>query len=334
MGRRRTKNTDLPKRVYIHHGSYRYVPAHGKAVTLAKVGDYSGMLRKLAEIHQDWSGLRTMNDLFDRYEVEVLPGKALSTQKDQLRSLKNLRKTFGAMLPGDLRQPHAATYRDRRARGSEFREPAPTAANRELELLGHVCTMGVEWGAMESNPLRGLRKNRLKPRRRYVTDEEYLLVRELAPPMIQCVMDLALLTGLRRGDIFKLDRSGIRESGLVSKPTKTEDSTAVELEFAWTPALSAVVKYALSLSPQVRQTIVCNRKGQPYTKNGFDSIWNRLMKKAVDQGMERWQFRDLRKKSSSEEESDAIASQKLGHASEEITRRVYRVLPRKVTPLR
>ncbi len=202
MGRRRRKNKHLPERVYEHHGSYRYIPRGGKPVRLAKVGDYSGMLRALAELHRGTMNLRLMKDVFDRYELEVLPTKAESTQVDHARMLQRLRKTFGAMQPADIRQPHAAEYRDRRARGTDTMPAAPTAANRELELFSHVCTMAVEWGAMDVHPLRGLRKIPRPPRDRYVSDDEYAFVRGLASPMVRCVMDLALLTGLRRGSDF------------------------------------------------------------------------------------------------------------------------------------
>lgn len=328
MGRKRTKNKHLPQRVYIHHGSYRYEPKSGPKVTLARVGDYGGMLRALARIIGDRPPLTTMAAVFDRYELEILPGKAEKTRIEQGRQLKSLRRTFGHMEPRDLRQPHAAEYRDRRAR------TAPTAANRELELLSHVCTFAVEVGAMEIHPLRGLRKIRRPPRDRYVTDAEYAHVRQLAAPMVRCVLDLALLTGLRRGDIFRLTRDSITDEGLQIRTGKT----GAALSFAWTPALQTVVDDALKLEPRARQPIVCNRKGKPFTKNGFDSAWSRLMDRATDpkreHHIERFEFRDLRRKSASDEVDELVASQRLGHTSVAITNRVYRVKPKTVRPLR
>ena len=64
----------------------------------------------------------------------------------------------------------------------------------------------------------------------------------------------------------------------------------------------------------------------------------RLMKKATDPErdgyIERFQFRDLRRKSASDEVDEIVAQQRLGHANVGITNRVYRVKPRKVRPLR
>ncbi len=328
MGRRRKTHRHLPQRVYIHHGSYRYQPKYGSKVTLARVGDYGGMLRALAALLSDRPPLTSMAKVFDRYELEVLPKKAESTQKDHARMLNNLRRSFSAMDPRHLRQPHAAQYRDKRG------QKAPTAANRELEILSHVCTMAVEWGAMDLHPLQGLSRIARPPRTRYVTDDEYLFVHSLASPMVRCVLDLALLTGLRRGDIFRLERRNQSDAGIEIRTSKT----GAALLFEWTPALRNVVKDALRLPPQVRAFIVCNRKGKPYTKNGFDSVWARLMQKATDpkreKQIERFQFRDLRRKSASDEVDAIVAQQRLGHASVAITNRVYRVKPKKVRPLR
>ena len=330
MGRRRTKHRELPVRVYVHHGSYRYLPKGGKAVTLARVGDYAGMLRALAALQPqaDRKPIRTIGDLLDRYGRDILPGKAERTRQDQARQLANLRRTFGLMDPRDLTQPMAAEYRDRRA------ATAPTAANRELELLCHVCTMAVEWGAMPFHPLAGLRKVPRPPRQRYVTDAEYAAVYQLAAPMIRCAMDLALLTGLRRGDLLALERRHMTEDGLEVRTSKT----GAALLFTWTPALRQVVDDALRQPPQVRQHILCNGKGRPYTRNGFDSVWQRLMDRATDPDLEgrieRFQFRDLRRKSATDEPDELVASQRLGHTSTAITARVYRVGAKPVRPLR
>jgi integrase len=288
------------------------------------------MLRALADVIGTRPSAKTIAGLIDRYELYVIPTKSESTQRDQCRQLKNLRRAFGHMDPRALRQPHAIQYRDKRA------ERAPTAANREMELLSHICSMGVEWGAMDFNPLRNMRKLKRPPRDRYVTNAEYLRVWELASPMVQCVLDLAMLTGLRRGDIFRLERKHITNDGIVIRPGKTLKTTGQTILFEWSPDLRAVVHRALSLPPQVRQHIVCNRKGKPFTKNGFDSVWQRLMAKATsgDNSIQHFQFRDLRRKSATDEGDERAAQARLGHSSSRITKQVYRVKPVRVRPLR
>lgn len=332
MGRKRKSHKSLPERVYVHRKSYRFHPRNGSPIRLSSIDDYGGMLRALAELHAERPIAKTMGAVFDRYELDVLPDKAKSTQKDQARQLKNLRRAFGHMDPNDLRQPHAIQYRDKRA------QKAKTAANREMQLLKHVCTKAVEWGVAEVNRLRGMRMLPTKPRQRYVTDEELRTLRNLASPMVQCVIDLAVLTGLRRGDIFRLEKSDYGSDGLLVKPSKTADSTGVTMLFEVTDELKSVLERAISLPPRNRTCIVCNRKAKAYTKNGFDSVWGRLMRKATDpksaSQVEKFEFRDFRRKSASDEIDEVVAQHRLGHASVTITNRVYRVKPRIVRPLR
>ena len=102
-------------------------------------------------------------------------------------------------------------------------------------------------------------------------------------------------------------------------------------------ALRSVVKRALTQAPQVRQPIICNKQGKAYTVDGFNTIFYRAMRKAVQDektGLaERFQFRDLRAKSASDDTAEA-ASKRLGHADVKITERVYRRKAERAKPLR
>jgi hypothetical protein len=54
-----------------------------------------------------------------------------------------------------------------------------------------------------------------------VLDEEFLLVRKLAQPMIGCAMDLALLAGLDEGTIRQLERRHLADEGILFERSKT-----------------------------------------------------------------------------------------------------------------
>jgi integrase len=140
-------------------------------------------------------------------------------------------------------------------------------------------------------------------------------------------------TGLRPGDLLTLERSNITNDGIVVSTNKTGKLLLIE----WSDALRAAVKRSLSQKPQVRQSIICNRKGKSYTVDGFAAIWYRAIRKAVNDPasslQEPFQFRDLRAKSASDDTVEA-ASQRLGHADPRITERVYRRRPKRAKPLR
>jgi len=72
------------------------------------------------------------------------------------------------------------------------------------------------------------------------------------------------------------------------------------------------------------------------TNNAFDSLWARFMSKALTETalVERFQERDLRAKSASDEDSLEAASKRLGHTQQEITKLVYRRKGEVVQPLK
>jgi integrase len=153
------------------------------------------------------------------------------------------------------------------------------------------------------------------------------------PVMIQCAMDLAVLTGLRPGDLLRLTRGNLMDDGIEIETSKTGKRILIE----WSEALRSAVKRALAEAPQVRQPIVCNLQGKAYTVDGFNTIFYRRMSALVkkpDSGLvERFQFRDLRAKSASDDTVEA-ASKRLGHADPKITERVYRRKAERAKPLR
>jgi integrase len=151
--------------------------------------------------------------------------------------------------------------------------------------------------------------------------------------MVQCAMDLAVLTGLRPGDLLGLTRANANDDGIEVATSKTGKRLLIE----WSETLRSTVKRALAQAPQVRQPIICNKQGQAYTVDVFNTIFYRAMNKALKDeksGLtERFQFRDLHAKFASDDTAEA-ASKRLGHADPKITERVYRRKAERAKPLR
>ena len=269
--------------------------------------------------------MRTLRDVFERYRLEVLPRKAPKTQRNQFYMFPVLEAVYRDMAPEAIRPKHVYQYLNRRGR------KAPTSANKEINLLSHCLTKAVQWGLIDENPCRHVRRDefRPKPRNRYVSDTEFEIVQKLAPERIQIAMDLAVLTGLRRGDILALRLESVTDDGLLIKTAKT----GKELLIDWTDELRAVITRAQRLDPRVRAPLLCTLGGRAYTGDGFSAMWQRVMAKAVEAGIERFTFHYLRAKSASDDEL-AAASERLGHTSQAITKRVYVRKPIRVKPLR
>lgn len=103
MGRKRTKDKSLPRRVYRKHGAFWFVDRANK---WHRLGDnLVDAMARWAEIVEQPAEARRMGDLFDRYMREVAPKKAPRTYKDNVRQMEKLRLVFGEMRPDDV-EPH------------------------------------------------------------------------------------------------------------------------------------------------------------------------------------------------------------------------------------
>jgi integrase len=319
VGRQRKHNKHLPRRVYQRRGKYYYAHPDGEWLPLGD--DYGSALRAYAEIVGE-QPIGTLSDLFDRYAREIIPGKALRTQKDQTAQLELLRTAFGKLKPFELQPRLVIRYRNARGQKSK------TQANQELSLLSHICTTAVEWEVMESNPCRDVKKFKLAPRDVYVEDKDFRIMRTLAGPKLRVLMDLIVQTGQREGDILALRWDQKVREGIRFEQGKTGKVLIVK----WTKALRKTWSQALQLEPR-GEYLVMTEDGTPYTTDGFQSLWRRARDRATEAGFKRtFAFNDLRAKSASDDEL-ARASKRLGHADTKITDRVYMRKPRVVPAL-
>ena len=99
----------------------------------------------------------------------------------------------------------------------------------------------------------------------------------------------------------------------------------------WSPDLRDAIEQVMRLRRKILSVwLFHTNRGQPYIKNngsanGFDSIWQRFIRKALDKTnlKERFTEHDLRAKVASDTES-LHAMKLLGHSNSEITERIYR----------
>lgn len=321
MGRTRKHNRHLPGRLYQppRSRSYYFIDATGKWHNMGR--DYATALRQLAARID--SPTNTLKGLSLRYLAEEAAGKSAKTLKGRIQEFKKLMMVFGDVDPETIQPHHVWTYFTGRGKTEQ--------ARHEIRALSALLTFARRIGARSGpNPCFDLQLPGSAPRSRYVTDSEYLIVRGVAQPMIAYAMDLALLLGADQGTVRKLERRNLLEDGIQFERSKTKRKEKGERPHVirWNEDLRATVKEVLALRPQLRQHLICNRKGKPYSPNGFQSQWQRTMNKALNCGLtESFHFHDLRAKSASDAESDQEAQARLNHADPRTTRDVYRRLP-------
>jgi integrase len=309
MGRKRTLDKHLPRRVYLVHGAYWFRPKDGKSVNLGR--DLAVALAKFGTlIDGKWSG-RTLGDAIDRYRTEVLPLKrSPTTRADQAKQLDRLKLAFGTMLPDNVTARHCYAYQDGR-RGEDGKR-VPVTARHEIALLRHVFTKAIRWGVATKNPAQGLELGPRSPKRSQVTIEQVEAVKKLANDRMRLAIDLAVSTGQRRGDLLALKRDQLSAEGITFHQSKTGARVLIE----WSKDLEAIVARAKSMSPQIpAEYLLRKRNGRPYTEDGFSAIWQRLMVKHANAGGVRFSFHDLRSVSADGAATAEEARDKLGHAS-------------------
>lgn len=323
VGRKRTTDTGLPRHVYEKHGAFWHV-SQNKWTRLAGKDDYAGMLAALGALLTKCDPLNTIELLWARYQIEVLPKLAKKTQTGRRNDIKWPLKVFGKMDPEKVAPHHIWTY---------WRERGETEqARHEIRVMSVLLTyarqVGARKGPENSNPCFDLKLPGAKARTLYVTDAMFFALRDIAPPMIGHAMDLAWCAGLDEGTIRLLERRHIMPTGLKFERGKTDRFQVIEGE-----DLVQILKAALQERPQLRRSIICRRDGKPFTADGFQSAWQRLIRKAIKLGridpVLRYHFHDIRAKGGSEAESDTEASDLLGHGDEEVTRKYYRRLPQR-----
>lgn len=334
---RNPENKVLPSRWRYKHGAYYYrVPEHLRPHWDGKTEFMLGKTiqeayRAFAARVEAAEDTRTAGQLLDRYSIEVIPRKAPRTQESNYISVRRLRPVFGDMPVSGIKPRHAYKYMS-----LVTRKNGAASANRDFEVLCHSMSMAVMWGVIDRNPLKGqVRKNRIARRERYVENWELEEALAVANPVVRAYIILKCLTGLRRGDLLRLEERHLGEDGIYVKTSKTGAALTIE----WTDELREAVAVCLAVRPKDNVPwLFCTRKGGCYVDengkaNAFDSLWQRFMRKVVlkTKVSERFQEKDLRKKTASDMPLE-LAKQLLGHASAATTRRHYRLTGDRVKP--
>jgi integrase len=287
--------------------------------------DYAIAIQKWSEIEIDadpkkHASVITFRYAAERYLVEILPKKALRTQKDNHLQLASLYKFFDSPpVPLDEIEPqNIRQYLDWRGKTSK------TQANREKALLSHIWNCSREWGyTAKPNPCAGVKGHKETSRDVYVADEEFAAIYKAASEPIKDFMDLLYLTGQRPSDVLKMTRHDIKDGVLHIKQGKTKTTLRMSVE----GELKAVMDRIAARNVTSLRLVVAE-DGQPLTLKGMQARFAKLGAN--------FQLRDLRAKAGTdkaEDSGDARQAQKqLGHSTITMTETYLRSRGEKVKP--
>jgi integrase len=304
LGRKRTtRNLDLPPHMAMKGERYYYV-CNGKPRVWIPLGtDRAKALRLWAEHEAGPQVGLSVGDLVQRYidrSDELTPGSRKQYQSYQ----RALAEAF-PIPASQLTAQHVALWRD-----LPLQRSRKTYVNGCLAVLRAACTLGSEQGL--SSPL-AVKGWTLKARDRYLTDEEYIAIRERAPEWLQIAMDLGYLTASRRSDLLSLEWGALTSSGL----TMRQQKTGQRMSFTISPEISSVVTRAKQRRV-LGLTVIATPKGRPISRGMLERAWREACKAAGVVA----QFRDIRAKAATDAKKGGQDYQKLlGHANPAMSER-------------
>lgn len=217
------------------------------------------------------------------------------TLRDYIEALEHhIIPMFGHMKPSAFRPMHAAQYLHAAKKGSRG-----VRGNREVAALASAFNHGMVLGLVESNPCRGVRRNKERPRKDEVTIAEVNAMMALAEGrggaalMVALIAVTVALIGRRRGEILELKHDALLPDGIEVLDHKVSRFGERRYLVQWSPLLREVVTKAGQVRP-VGDFVFPTRTGQPYTDSGFKTEWNKLQLLYFAQHGHRFRAHDLR----------------------------------------
>ncbi|TYG35558.1 tyrosine-type recombinase/integrase [Lonepinella koalarum] len=302
---------------------YFYVLADGKEKPLGK--DKALAILETAKLNLDRTlptGIITFIDVIAKYEVEVIPNKARSTQFAHRCYISKLKAFFGNP-PATLDQiepKHIKMY-------LEWRKKSPASANNEVKIFHHIWQMAREWGYTKYPcPSEGISKHKLDKRDVYIEDHIYQKVYELCDQDMKDLMDVAYLTGQRPVDVVNIHQNHIFDGVLHI----TQQKTGAKLRMAIKGDLKEILDRRQA---KYSGYLFLNSRGRKLTPAMLSIRFRKVRELAIatypslKNEIKQFQFRDLRAKAGTDKSltaGDDAARKQLGHSSIQMTKRYIR----------
>jgi len=254
----------------------------GKVLAAKKEGRYHDVFDVKRETQV------TFNDLADRYVENFQTQRSFKGFKSHV--VRELREAFGNRRLSEITYLDLETYRNRRkaTRTKANRPRTDASVNRDMAILGHMLSKAVEWGLLEASPFRKGKRLMLKEnnhRLRFLTEAEIEALLKACSPHLKPIVETALLTGMRRGELLSLKWEQIRNGFIYLTETKSGKARQIPINNRLAEVLKEVRRGNQLKSPYV----FCDSKGRRFlqVKRSFASACRRA-------GIDDFRFHDLR----------------------------------------
>jgi len=254
----------------------------GKVLAAKKEGRYHDVFDVKKET------LVTFNELADRYVENY--GQQRSFEGFKSHVVRGLRAEFGGRRLSEITYLDLETYRNRR-KGTATKAGKPrtdASVNRDMAIIGHMLSKAVEWGMLETSPFKKGKRLMFKEnnhRLRFLTDTEIDTLLDACAPHLRPIVETALHTGMRRGELLSLKWEQIRNGFIYLTETKSGKARQIPIN----DRLAGVLKEVRRGNQLKSSYVFCDSQGRRFyeVKRSFCGACRRA-------GIEDFRFHDLR----------------------------------------
>ena len=308
MGRRRQNNHDLPRSVY----------KKGRCFWFHRAGKWLNLGDDQVEAYAAYRRLTNRStggdvpSLIDEALADKLPDlskQSAKQYKTHCRRLQHHFKNFDItqITAKEIVQLKRGVYRSR-----------PGSFNYLRAALSMVFTYAIECELVDTNPCLAVKRRKVTKRTRLPSFAEYDSVHSAATPLVQDIMDMALLTGQRIGDVLAIKWSHITAEGISFTQQKTGKKLIVQTN---TELITLLKRIKERHGNVVHQNLFVLRH-KPIQKATFDHHWRKakLVANVTD-----FHFHDIRAMAATAAEEQNLDPQSLlGHTTSNQTQTYLR----------
>lgn len=340
MGRKPYKNMNLPPRMrkqvkgkstfYFYDHGNEIINGETKRLTTSLGKDFPMAIKKYAEleinIRDKGMGVITFKYVANNYIRDVIPTKALQTQKDNLKEISNLIEFFNTppcpieeITPTQVQE--FMEWRVKRAQKTSTKfdpKRGQIRANREKALLSHIWTYAERKGYIRlPNPCRVIPGYKEKLRDVYIEDDDFLSVWYAADDSMRDVLDLLYCTAQRVTDVIEISENDVKASVVKITQNKTGKKLDIEITPTFRSVLERIARRKAGYKVRSLKLLV-NDEGKSLTYFAIRKRFDNLRKKTGA----KFQLRDIRAKAITDKENktDLLTARKLaGHSKTSMT---------------
>lgn len=208
--------------------------------------------------------------------------RAASTRKDYRLWLTRVSQRFGSV--------PVEAFEDRRMRGDiiDWRNnwaSQPRTADKASVMMSTLLNWAVENGRLDTNVAAGIKQLHSVNKADQIWEDRHWKAfgaldkdgKPICPPHLMDALKLASLTGLRLGDLVKLDWSHVGDKAIVLVTAKRKGRAVIPI----IPELRAHLDSRAHREGQV----LLNSRGKPWTESGLGSVFQKKQPEGFDRTM-------------------------------------------------